>query len=233
MADGRRAGPDDARDHLRSSRDRTSESLTYAYTTEAMADDAVSILDDLAIDRVHVYGFSLGGMVAQQIALRHPDAGALARARRDPFRRSPSGVRPSRRCIAFFQRRGDDAVRGGGLGVGPIQLRPAQPRRAGRPHRRGHRAAACRTRSTSARTGRSCSPPRCTTAIGRLERIDAPTLVVHGAARPDHPGRQRAHDRGAACRARKLKILQDAGHLYPTEEPAVDEAIGDVLRRAR
>ena len=49
-----------------------SESPTYAYTTEAMADDAVSILDALAIDRVHVYGFSLGGMVAQQVALRHP-----------------------------------------------------------------------------------------------------------------------------------------------------------------
>jgi pimeloyl-ACP methyl ester carboxylesterase len=24
----------------------------------------------------------------------------------------------------------------------------------------------------------------------------------------------------------KLQILEDAGHLYPTEEPAVDEAIG-------
>jgi pimeloyl-ACP methyl ester carboxylesterase len=25
----------------------------------------------------------------------------------------------------------------------------------------------------------------------------------------------------------RLKILDDAGHLYPTEEPAVDEAIGE------
>lgn len=49
-----------------------SESLTHAYTTEAMADDAVSILDDLEMERVHVYGFSLGGMIAQQVALRHP-----------------------------------------------------------------------------------------------------------------------------------------------------------------
>jgi hypothetical protein len=25
----------------------------------------------------------------------------------------------------------------------------------------------------------------------------------------------------------RLKILKDAGHLYPTEEPAVDQAIGE------
>ena len=50
-----------------------SKSFTYVYTTEAMADDAVSILDELGLERVHVYGFSLGGMVAQQVALRHPE----------------------------------------------------------------------------------------------------------------------------------------------------------------
>ena len=33
-----------------------SRAFSYAYTTEAMADDAVSVLDDLGLDRVHVYG---------------------------------------------------------------------------------------------------------------------------------------------------------------------------------
>src|SRR5207248_1692442 len=42
-----------------------SPSLTYAYTTEAMADDAESVLDAAGIDSAHVYGISLGGMVAQ------------------------------------------------------------------------------------------------------------------------------------------------------------------------
>src|SRR6478609_7338292 len=49
-----------------------SESSTYAYTTEAMADDAVSVLDAAGVQSAHVYGISLGGMVAQQLALRHP-----------------------------------------------------------------------------------------------------------------------------------------------------------------
>src|SRR5205814_4036769 len=49
-----------------------SRSLPLTCTTEAMADDALSVLDDAGVERVHVYGISLGGMVAQQLALRHP-----------------------------------------------------------------------------------------------------------------------------------------------------------------
>jgi pimeloyl-ACP methyl ester carboxylesterase len=37
-----------------------------------MVDDAVSVLDDLGIDRAHVFGVSLGGMIAQQMAIGHP-----------------------------------------------------------------------------------------------------------------------------------------------------------------
>src|SRR5262249_45206507 len=49
-----------------------SRGLTPPYTTEALADDAVAVLDAIGIERAGVYGLSLGGMVAQQLALRHP-----------------------------------------------------------------------------------------------------------------------------------------------------------------
>jgi pimeloyl-ACP methyl ester carboxylesterase len=42
------------------------------YTLEDMADDTVGLLDALAVDSAHVVGASLGGMIAQVTAIRHP-----------------------------------------------------------------------------------------------------------------------------------------------------------------
>ncbi|MCY9021243.1 alpha/beta fold hydrolase [Priestia megaterium] len=42
------------------------------YTVIDMADDAVGVLDSYHIDEAHIVGMSLGGMIAQIMALRHP-----------------------------------------------------------------------------------------------------------------------------------------------------------------
>ncbi len=41
------------------------------YSLEMFAADAVAILDDLKLSRVHLFGVSMGGMIAQEIALRY------------------------------------------------------------------------------------------------------------------------------------------------------------------
>jgi pimeloyl-ACP methyl ester carboxylesterase len=44
------------------------------YTLDDMADDGVKLLDALGIGAAHVVGASMGGMIAQLMAARHPAA---------------------------------------------------------------------------------------------------------------------------------------------------------------
>jgi pimeloyl-ACP methyl ester carboxylesterase len=48
------------------------EKVDTPYTLEDMADDAIGVLDDLNIDKAHICGASMGGMIAQIVAYRHP-----------------------------------------------------------------------------------------------------------------------------------------------------------------
>ncbi len=43
------------------------------YSVEDMADDAIGVLDAYGIDTAHIVGASMGGMITQQVALRHRD----------------------------------------------------------------------------------------------------------------------------------------------------------------
>jgi pimeloyl-ACP methyl ester carboxylesterase len=49
------------------------DSSSASYTLSDMADDTVGLLDALELDSAHIVGASMGGMIAQTIAIEHPN----------------------------------------------------------------------------------------------------------------------------------------------------------------
>ena len=47
--------------------------MLRGFTTKDMADDIAAIMEKLGTESAHFFGVSQGGMIAQQMALRHPD----------------------------------------------------------------------------------------------------------------------------------------------------------------
>jgi 3-oxoadipate enol-lactonase len=199
-----------------------------SFTTEAMADDAVSVLDAAGLERAHIYGFSLGGMVAQQLALRHPGRvrSLVLGATHAGGRRA---VRPEPEVIEFFRRRPSMPAEEAAAASIPFNYGPRT--------RREHKdriAEDIERRLAHPFPKRAYQAQLWAAALhnthARLKRIAARTLVVHGLKDRVVPvGNAKILANGIP--GAELLVLEECGHLYPTEQPQVDEAIAGFLLR--
>ena len=137
-------------------------------TVEAMALDALAIMDAEKIEQFHVVGHSMGGLIAQEVALRAPGR-VKSLALLCTFARGKQATRltPAIVLIGLRTRLGTRAMRRNAfleLVMPPALLAEQRPRPAGREAARRCSAAiwptSRRSSSSSWRRWRSTTPPR-------------------------------------------------------------------------
>jgi 3-oxoadipate enol-lactonase len=203
-----------------------SERIRGPYTVAGMADDAVSVLDEAGIDSAHVYGISLGGMIAQEVALRHPD-----RVRALVLGATTAGganlVPASEDVNAFVRLRAQMTAEHAVWASVPINYAQRTRREAGQ---RIAEDIAQRLRFPVEPEYYSAQLAAAHGHDARVEDIRAPTLVVHGdedVLIPPANGERLAELIPGA----ELSMWPGAAHLYFTDEPAVDRAVAAWLSR--
>lgn len=188
------------------------------YTLGDMAQDAVGLLDALQIERAHVVGRSMGGMIAQIMACEHPDRVSSLTSIMSSTG-NPGLAGPSPEAMATLTRRGPDPHQDQ---AGYLDHLVAAARSIASPgfpfDEAAHRVQA------SAEFDRSYNPAgfaRQIAAVGaagdrraRLHAVSAPTLVIHGAQDLLFPlgGGQ---DTAANISGAELLVIEGMGHDMP------------------
>jgi pimeloyl-ACP methyl ester carboxylesterase len=203
------------------------------YTLRDMAEDTIALMDVLGIRTAHLVGASMGGMIAQEIAITFPE-----RVRSLISIMSTTGnpklPQPTREAISILMasppRSRDEYIarferNSKVLRAGRFPEDEALDRsRAERVFDRGLNPAG---------VGRQI---RAVLASGsrkeRLRKVKAPTLVIHGTADPLVDPKA-AQDTAASIPGAKLMIIEGMGHALPVAIwPEIIDAIDKHAHRA-
>lgn len=181
------------------------------YSLEGFAEDVHGLLSALRLAPAHVIGLSLGGMVAQTLALDHPQA-VRSLVLADTISTLPPEAR------AAMVERGEAARRGGMSGVVDATLaRWFTP-----DFMSAGVVARCRERLLADDVATWAASWQAISELAiepRLREIRVPTLVVTGEQDVSAPV-ARARAMAALIPGARLEILVGAPHMAPLERPA-------------
>lgn len=188
-----------------------------AYSLEALADDAVGLMRALGIARAHWVGLSMGGMIGQTVALRHPEV------LRSLVLADTSSGYPAEARGTWSER--IEAARAGGV----APLVEATIDRWFSPGFRERAPGEIEKVRTMIRRTPTAGYVGCCHAIAalditpRLGSIGVPTLIIVG---EDDPGTPVAMSRvmHEGIRGSELVILPGCRHLANIEDPAAFNA---------
>jgi pimeloyl-ACP methyl ester carboxylesterase len=197
-----------------------------AYTLDDMADDAAGLMTALGVESAHVFGASMGGMIAQTLAFRHaPRVRSLVSLYSSTGHPGLPPARPEAMAALMAPRPTDRAgaieaavetarvTSGPGFPIDADHVRAKATRMFDRAHR--PQAAARHLAAIAAQGDRS----------GRLAAVTAPTLVLHGTADPLVPV-EGGRDTARRIPGAELVEIEGLGHGIP---PALWERFADLV----
>ncbi|MFN0046507.1 MAG: alpha/beta fold hydrolase [Sphingorhabdus sp.] len=207
-------------------------SVSVAYTLSDMAADGIGLLDALGIEKAHVVGASMGGMIVQLMAANHRDRlfsmtsimsssgkpglpGARADIqRRFMVKRSPNASRDE--AVAF----GTDLVSSFSY-PDPARAKNSHAEMTAKAFDRGYYPVGTRRQLLAIIADGS--------RVERLKKITTPTLVVHGAADPLVP-KEGSEDIARHVPGARLEIIDEMAHDLPPSQ--VDRMVDFIANHA-
>ncbi|MBD8525386.1 alpha/beta fold hydrolase [Pseudomarimonas arenosa] len=201
------------------------------YSLADLADDAAGLLTHLAIEQAHVVGISMGGMIAQHMALRHPQRlGSLS------LLASSSGriglPLPRLAVLRLMNTRpvgGDEAAAVDYIDrLFSVLAGPGWP---SSPETRRMRALDGVRRAPTGRSSeRQLAAILADGRAHRLKEISAPTLVLHGTADPMLPP---AHGRDLAKRIHGARYIEIPGWGHDLPDGLMPEMAAKLAEHVR
>lgn len=202
--------------------------LRTAYSVADMAADGMGLLSALGIEKAHVVGASMGGMIVQHMAARYPErvlsmtsimsssgAPGLPGPRAD-IRRRMMAQRPANPSRDEAIVMGAEAVRSF-VYPDPARAPDAIEKMVGLAFDRGYYPIGLKRQLLAIAADGS--------RVNMLKTIDVPTLVIHGRADPLVPFRC-SEDIARHVSGSRLEIIDEMGHdLPPSQVPRLVELI--------